>query len=169
MHRPKSGKIIKYTALIALVFLSYVMQGMIFTHLKILGIKPLLLPIVAVGIGMYEGSERGAIMGLIAGIFCDLSFNQPTIGFTLILTAVGLFSGILCERILEKSLPSCLLCSVVALALSASVQIFSLFIYQDVPIMSLLETALIQTIYSIVFIIPIYYLCRIIGKISYRS
>ena len=169
MHRPKNGKILRYTALIGFVFVIYVLQSMVFTHLEVWGTKPLLLPLAAVSIGLYEGSQRGAVMGLIAGIFCDLSFNQPTVDFTLFLTVIGFLSGILFERYLDDGFPSFIAVSAMVLVLSAFVQFFSLLIYQDVPFMSLLKTAFIQTVYSMIFVWPIYHLCRIIGRILYRK
>lgn len=168
MGRPKNGKLLKYLALIGFVFFMYVLQSMVFTHIEIWGTKPLLLPLSVVGIGLYEGSERGTVMGLVAGVFCDLSFNQATVDFTLFLTIVGLLAGILFERYLDKGFPSFIIVSALVLVLSAFVQMFSLFIYEDVPPMSLLRTMFIQTVYSMLFTVPTYYICRLFGRIPYR-
>ena len=115
MQRPKNGKILKYLALVGFVFVVYVLQSSVFPRLEILGTKPLILPIAAVGIGLYEGTERGAVIGLVAGVFCDLSFNQPTVEFTLLLTVVGVLSGVLFERYLDKGFPSFILVSALVL------------------------------------------------------
>lgn len=166
MDRSRSGKIIKYLSLTAFVFLTYVFQGMILNNLEILDTTPLLLPLTAVVIAMFEGSVCGAAMGLVCGIFCDLSFNQPTVVFTLLLTIIGAALGILCKEVLETSLGSCILCSAVTLALSAGVQMFYYLIYMHAPVSSLLEVALIQSAYSIIFAIPIYFICRMIHRIT---
>lgn len=169
MHRPKNGKVLKYLALIGFVFVVYILQSMIFTHIALFGAKPLLLPVAAVCIGLYEGGERGAVTGIIAGMLCDLSFNQPTVEFTLLLTAIGLLSGILFEYYLDRGFPSCLLVCALVLIISAFVQMFPLLIYRHVQLISLLKTAFIQTAYSLVFAIPFYHICRLIGKIPFRK
>ncbi|MBE6948589.1 MAG: hypothetical protein E7456_01960 [Ruminococcaceae bacterium] len=168
MGRPKNGKILKYAALIGLVYFVFLMQAMVFPHLEILGTKPLLLPIAAVGIGLFEGHERGAVMGLVAGIYCDLSFNQPTVEFTLLLTVIGLLAGVVFNRYLDDGFPSFLVVSTLALVICAFVQMFPLWIYRDVSLLALLKTALLQTVYSLIFVLPIYHLCRLVGRIPYR-
>ncbi len=166
MNWAKYKKVYRYAALVGLVFLAYILQSMVFTHIAILGAVPVILPVAVVSIGLSEGGQRGALMGLIGGILCDVSFNQPTVGFTLILTLVGVLTGYLGDRILEKGITSYIVCSVLVLVLSAFVQMFSLLIYRNVPILSLLQTALIQTVYSLLFILPMYYLCWLIRKIQ---
>ena len=37
----------------------YALESMVFSRLPILGIKPTLLPIAVVGVGLFEGSLRG--------------------------------------------------------------------------------------------------------------
>lgn len=165
MIRPVRGRIVKYAALIAFVFLVFVMQSTVFTHLRIFGAMPLLIPVASVCISLFEGSERGGVMGLICGILCDLSFNQPTIEFTLTLTIIGVGTGILCEQLLDRGFPSSLVCSACALVICAMVQMFPLLFYMKQPIAVLLETAIIQTAYSMIFVIPIYFVAGMINKI----
>lgn len=169
MRKPGNGKLLKYIALVGFVFGVYILQGMVFTHITVLGTKPLLLPIAVVCIGQFEGSERGALLGIVAGVFCDLSFNQPTVEFTLVLTAAGFLSGALFERYLDKGFPSCIVLSALVLLISAFTQIFPLLIYQNVPLIGLLKTAFIQTVYSLLFVLPFYHLCRLIDRIPYRK
>lgn len=166
MNWAKYKKVYRYAALVGLIFVAFMLQSTVFTHLPILGAGPVILPVVVVGIGLSEGGERGAFLGLIGGVLCDVSFNQPTVGFTLVLTIIGFLAGYLGDRMLEKGITSWVVCSVAALIISAFVQMFSLLIYRDVPIMSLMQTALIQTVYSMLFILPVYYLCGLIRKIQ---
>ena len=164
----KRGKTIKYVSLTAFVFLMFVLQGMIFPHLEIYGIKPLILPAAVVAIAIHEGCENGTLFGLIGGVFCDLTFNQPTVAFTVLLTAIGTVVGILSEGFLRKNYITFLVCSFGALLLSAAVQMFSLLVYKHMAFVSLAETALLQTVYSLILALPVYYLagviCRVNGK-----
>lgn len=166
MNWAKYKKVYRYAALVGLVFVAFVLQTAVFTHLPILGAMPVILPVVVVGIGLSEGAERGALLGLIGGILCDVSFNQPTVAFTLVLSIVGFLAGYLGDCVLENGITSWVVCGVAVLIITAFVQMFSLLIYQGEPILSLLQTALIQTVYSMVFIWPTYYLCGLIRKIQ---
>jgi hypothetical protein len=72
---------------------------MVFTYIPIDGIIPVLLPTAVVGIATFEGSSRGGGYGLLAGMLCDVSFNQPVIVMTVVLTLVGLSSGFYPKRL----------------------------------------------------------------------
>ena len=80
----------------------YVFQGVIFPYMRLNGLVPLLLPVAATGIALYEGQYTGGIAGLFAGILCDVSFSQPAGVFTLFLTISGLLIGTLADTVILK-------------------------------------------------------------------
>ncbi|MBQ6540662.1 MAG: rod shape-determining protein MreD [Oscillospiraceae bacterium] len=165
MDRTAVRKIIKYAAYGLLVFLAYVLQTTVFTRLKIFGTMPVLLPVAAAVIAVFEGGEAGAAYGLACGILCDLAFNQATVAMTMVLTVVGAAVGILSDRLLEKGIITCLMCSLGALVITAGVQMFGLVVFRHAGLLRLVLTAIIQTVYSLIFVAPIYYLCRAIRRI----
>lgn len=142
----------------------YIFQAMILTYAPIGGIFPLLLPTAVVGIAMTEGSARGGGYGLLAGMLCDISFNTPVIVMTVTLTVVGIVVGALSETILARRFPTYFFSCLATLLLTAFVSFFSLFFFNNVDLRSLIQTALGQTLYSMVFTIPIYFIVKALGR-----
>ena len=165
MYRPIVGKTLKHASYVALVLFVYVLQTTVFVYLPILGEKPLLLPLAVTAIAVTEGCEPGAAYGILCGLLCDVSHNQPTVMFTLALTVIGALTGYMCQRYLEEGILSCVVCAAAVLILSAAVQMFPLWAYRHAGAVPLAATAAVQTVYSLPFIVPMYYLCRVIKRI----
>jgi len=143
-----------------LILTVYVFQSMIFPYLRLGGFVPLLLPIVCTGTAVYHGSIAGGVSGLFAGIFCDISFNEPTVLFTVILTFSGLIIGTLADTVLTRSFPVYVLSCAAVLIFSAFAQMFPLMFLVEVPTRPLFTTALWQTLYSLIFVLPIWFFVR---------
>lgn len=165
MQNTKKNTILRLLAVLPCLLLMYILQGMIFPRLPLFGSKPLLLPLVVVGAALFEGRVTGGAVGLAAGILCDLSFNEPTAVFTLLLTVTGLVVGWLGDTVLVKSFPSYLLCSLGALIFCAFIQVFALLFFENAPIPLLLNTGVLQTLVSLPFLIPTYYITRGMSRI----
>ncbi len=142
----------------------YIFQSMVFTYIPIDGTIPVLLPIAVVGVAMFEGSSRGGGYGLLAGMLCDISFNKPVIVMTVMLTLIGIFVGILSETIMARGFPTFFLCCIGALILTSFVSMFSLLFFSGVEMAALLSIALKQTLYSMLFAFPIYFVVRSLGR-----
>lgn len=155
------------TALHALLIVAvYSFQSMFFPYLQVGGLVPLLLPIVSTGTALYQGRHAGGISGLFSGILCDLSFNQPLGVFTVVLTFTGIFVGILSENLLARRLGSYIITCVFILTLCAFVQLFPLLFFVGVPVAPLINTAIWQTVYSMIFIIPLWFFIRALARMS---
>lgn len=164
MSKAQSKTLIKVFLHLCLLILAYILQALLFTHLPLFGVKPLIIPLFVAGAALLEGAVPGGTFGLFAGILCDVSFNQPAIQFTLLLTAVGLIVGMLSETVIACSLPSYLLCSLGVLLLSGLVQMFGLLFFGGASFVALLGVLLLQTLYSMFFTVPVYYLIQYTGK-----
>ena len=151
-----------------LILGAYVFQRMIFPYLRLYGLVPLLLPLASTGIAVYEGRDAGGIAGLFAGILCDVSFNEPTGVFTVLLTFLGLLAGMLTDSLIKRGFASFFLCSVAVLVVCAFAQMFTLLFFERVPPRALLMTALWQTAYSLIFVFPIWGFSRALGKRAQR-
>ena len=82
----------------------FVFQDVIFPFMRLGGLVPLLLPVAATGIALYEGRYTGGIAGLCAGILCDITFNQPVGVFTVFLTLTGLIVGTMADTVILRGL-----------------------------------------------------------------
>ena len=154
---------------ILFILVVYIFQAMIFTYISIDGIIPILLPIAVVGIATFEGSSSGGGYGLLAGMLCDVSFNQPVIVMTVVLTLVGIFVGVLSETVMARGFPTFILCCLGALILTSFVSMFSLLFFSGVDSSALLIIGLKQTLYSMIFAFPIYFVVRSLGHRAVSS
>ena len=150
-----------------ILLLLYVLQTDVFTHLRINGLCPLALPLAAVGFGIFDGGLTGGLWGLAAGILCDLSAGDSFV-FTVLLTLVGFFSGFLSEFILAKGFPSFLVLSVATLFVCSAMQAFPGVAFLGVPLTDGLVGTLIQTTYSLIFVLPVYWASRGISRLKGR-
>ena len=144
----------------------YVFQGMIFPFVRISGLVPLLLPVAATGVALYEGRYVGGITGIFAGILCDISFNRPIGTFTVLLTLSGLCVGTLADTVVMRGFVTYYFSCAAVLILSAFVQMFPFIVLpiNPIPIHVLLPTTIQQTIYSLILALPIWFFVRALGK-----
>lgn len=150
-----------------ILLLLYILQTDVFNHLRISGVCPLALPLAAVGFGIFDGGLKGGLWGLAAGILCDLSVGS-SYAFTILLTLIGFFSGFLSEFVLAKGFPSFLTLSVGALLLCAFIQAAPAVAYRGMPLSDGAVSVLIQTVYSLIFVLPVYWASRGISRLKGR-
>lgn len=143
-----------------IMLLCYFLQSAFFSRLLIFGAAPLLLPLVAVAAGLLGSSGWGGAFGLLCGILCDAALGGGGLLFTVALTVMGFFSGFLGDFILARGFPSYLLLSVCALLLSAFIQMFRLLVFDGAPLWPLVRTGLLQSLASVLFILPLYFCVR---------
>ena len=149
---------------IILIVIIYILQSMVFTYFPINGVYPVLLPIAVVGIATFEGGARGGGYGLLAGMLCDVSFNQPVAVMTVALTFVGIVVGVLSETIMARGFPTYFLCCAGVQVLTSFVSMFSLVFFTNVEFASLMQTGMLQALYSLIFTLPIYPAVRALGR-----
>lgn len=147
-----------------LLLVLFVLQSMFFSRLRIFGVAPLILPVAVVGVALFEGPSWGGVFGVAAGLFCDAGFPETAVFFTILLTLVGMGAGLLSDFYLTKGLSSFILCSALALALIAFLQMFAFLVFDGVSPGALLKTGGLQTLYSILFVFPLYYFVRRISR-----
>ena len=162
IHRRKIFVSVVFHALLLLTV--YVFQGMIFPYIRLFGLVPLLLPIALTGVAVFEGRDIGGVVGIFAGIMCDISFNEPVGVFTVLLTFLGLLIGTLADTVMTRGFLSFYCCSLVVLAICAMAQMFTPLFFQGIPPQPLLMAALRQTLYSMLFVFPLYPIVRALGR-----
>ena len=143
-----------------IMLLCYFLQSAFFSRLPIFGAVPLLLPLVAVAAGLLGSPGWGGAFGLLCGILCDAALGGGGLVFTVALTVMGFFSGFLGDFILARGFPSYLLLSVCALLLSALIQMFRLLVFDRTPVWPLVRMGLLQSLASVIFILPLYFCVR---------
>ncbi|MDR0862118.1 MAG: hypothetical protein LBN30_05025 [Oscillospiraceae bacterium] len=152
-----------------LLLVLYMFQGLLLPYIPRLAAIPLLLPLAVVGAGVFGGSVRGGIVGIAAGMLCDVSFHQPVASATLVLAVVGLVIGFLSDTVMARGFPTYFVCCALTLVVMAFVQMFPLLFFDGVELRPLLQTAFLQTYTSLIFTIPVYFAARAVTRREVRS
>lgn len=154
------GETLKSTlGLLLVLIVGYFLQSGVFSPLHEYGCAPLILPLIAVGIGLIGNAAWGGAFGLAAGILCDASLGSGSLPFTVALTALGFFAGFLGDFVLSRAFPGFFVLSLLTLIVSALVEMFPL-LFGYAPIGALLLTGAKQTTVSLLFTLPIYLCLR---------
>ena len=127
------------------------LQTMVLSRGGPLGVKPFFIPALAVAVGMFEGGVWGGMLGLVAGIGCDLGFSESTVLFMVLFSAFGFFSGLLTEFFINRRFTAWLLLSVLALLVTAFCQIVPLWIFRGASFRHLAVIGLLQCAWSLPF------------------
>ncbi len=138
------------------MFLSLVAQNMLFTELRPLGVCPMVLPAVAVAVGMFEGATWGAVFSLIMGIFADMAFIENTITFTVLFPALSFVTGFVAQFFINRRFFAYMGATLIALIVTGVVQMLKTAAL-DAWSATMLVTVLLQTLWSLPFAVPAYY------------
>ncbi len=130
------------------MFLALIMQNMLFTQVRPLGVCPLVLPAVCVAVGMFQGSVWGAGFGLVMGIFADMAFVENSALFTLLFPTLAFFSGFACQFFVNKRFFAFMGLSTAAAFATAVVQMVGTLV-GDAWSLVMLKTVFLQTLWSI--------------------
>ena len=162
----KLRRAIVYFLVMAGVFL---LQNLVGDRVTLFGVKALYMPVLVVTIGLFEGGVWGGLMGLAAGYFTDLGFAETTVLFTVLFPVLGFFAGAFGKYYLHKGFVSCLALSAGALLIVACCQMFRFLFFTDTSKWAVLETGLIQTLWSLPFTVVAYFPCRSIAGHGMKS
>ena len=143
-----------------LLLLFLLLQNVVFSRVTVLGVRCFFLPALVVSVGLFEGGVWGGVFGLCAGLLSDLAGASAAVTFTILFPALGFFSGLLAQFLLNRRFFSYFALCLLALALTAFCQSFALFVFQGAPWPALLRTGLLQVLWSLPFSVPAYFICR---------
>jgi len=138
-----------------LLVICFILQDSVFSNFPIFGVKPIIMPVCCAAIALAEGMERGGGFGLACGVLCDIAMGSPPIGFTLLLTFLGLGIGWLGDRLMGRNIVTLFIFALGALLICAFFQIFNLLVFGGAPFGALMKIVFGQTVYSLVFVIPL--------------
>lgn len=148
--------------LYALYLLGFLLlQNVVFSHIRPFGVRAMFMPALVVGVALFEGGYRGGLFGLAAGVACDLFLAGQTVLFTVLFPVMGFAVGLLADFYLNRRFFSYAVLAVAALFVSAFAQLFALLVYHAQGSWALWRTAILQTLWSVPFIYPAYYVCKI--------
>ena len=136
------------------------LQSFVLSEFPLFGVKPMLLPLAAVAAATVEGAVGGAGFGLAVGLL----FDAVTPGFPgvwiLVLTGIGLGTGLLSRYVLRQNLVGCFLCSVMALTVIDLLRILARLLTGAAPLEPMLVLAGKEILWSLCFVPPVYLIFR---------
>lgn len=130
------------------MFLSLMAQNMLFTQIRPFGVCPMVLPAVAVAVGMFEGATWGAVFSLIMGIFADMAFIENTVTFTILFPALSFAAGFVSQFYINRRFFAFMGVTLAALLVTGVVQMLKTAA-MDVWAGSMITTVLLQTLWSL--------------------
>ncbi len=153
---------IRRTVLYGLYLLAFLLlQNVIFSHIAPLGVRAMFMPALVVAVALFEGGYSGGLFGLAAGIVCDIFFTSQNVLFTVLFPVMGFAVGFLVDFFLNRRFFAYAVMAAAALFVSAAAQMFGLLVYKGQNSFALWWTAILQTLWSLPFIFPAYYICKI--------
>ena len=130
------------------MFLALVAQNMLFTQFRLFGTCPMVLPAVAVAVGMFQGATWGSIFALVLGIFADMSYVENTVTFTLIFPALAFAAGFISQFFINRRFFAFMGAALAGLFVTALVQMLKT-LAADGFSMAMVGTVLLQTLWSL--------------------
>ena len=132
------------------MFLSLVAQNMLFTQLRPMGVCPLVLPAVAVAVGMFEGAVWGAVFSLVLGYFADMAFIENAIAFTVLFPALSFLAGFVAQFFINRRFFAYMGAAFIGILATGIFQMLKT-VAMDVWSGSMITTVILQTLWSLPF------------------
>ena len=144
--------------------LTLLAQNTLFARLRLWDVRVIVLPALMVAVGMFRGPIWGGVFGIFAGFFADMGYPETMMLFLFLLPLLGYVGGMLSEHLLTRSLVAFLCMALGAQLLTAFFQLFRLWVFQGAELSALLITGLKQTVVSLPFSIPFFYISRAVNR-----
>lgn len=133
-------------------------ETLFLNRLPIFGVIPVLLPLAAVAVGLWEGTLPGAVYGLCLGVFADAVYPGIPGGMTLGLCVIGWLTGAMSRYRVRQNLLGYLICAVSAMTALEVFRVLSALLSRRGAPRDILWLAVRELACSLIYAIPIYLL-----------
>ncbi len=147
------AKVFRYAIYLVI---SLLFQNILFTQLRIAGVCPLVLPAVAVAMGMFEGATWGPLFSLLLGIFADMAFVENSIFFTLMFPIISFTAAFASNYYINRRFVAYMGAAILGVLITGIGQMLKTAA-SDTFSMIMLITVLLQTAWSLPFIALAYF------------
>ena len=139
------------------MLLTLMFQNMVLSHIRPLGVCPLVLPAAAAAVGMFEGATFGPVFSLIMGYFADMSFVENRIFFLLLLPVLSLLAAFVSQFFINRRFFAFMGIALAELLITAVLQMVKT-LAGDTWSADMLFVAVFQTLWSLPFSALAYFL-----------
>ena len=140
----------------------WLVEDLLFSRWSVFGVTPLLLPLAIVTVAVLEGAPGGAGFGLAIGLWWAAALPGTHAGVIILGSLMGLVSGLISQYRLKQSFTGCLFCSALSLLFLTALRLAQLCLLAGYSPLPLLRIAGPELLVSLVFVIPIYFLFRLV-------
>ena len=162
--------ILKWTAYGVVLALVAVLNYCVLTFLPLGGV-PLMIPAMAVEVGVLEGASAGAGFGLAAGVVMAAAVHGSPL-WVCGLAAVGWVCGLLAQYVLRRDIVGYLLACLIGGMLFALCQVAVRLMGGTAGLAALARVAAPEFLWTMVFSLPVYggcrFCCRHYGRIYHE-
>lgn len=130
------------------LLLVLVVQDMVLTQIRPLGVCAFIPPAAVTAVAMFEGAIPGVVFALVMGIFTDMFTPGTVITYTVLFPVLAFGVGILAQFFVNRRFMGFMLLALAALLLTAAVQTLIISV-KSAGSLSALETAILQTLWSL--------------------
>lgn len=138
------------------MFLALTTQEIVLAGVKIGGVCAMVLPAVAVAVGMFEGATFGSVFSLIMGIFADMIFVENTVTFTILFPMLAFAAGFVSQFYINRSFFAYMVAALGGLLIAAGVQMLRTLAISGWSF-ELVMTAVMQAILSLPIAVLAYF------------
>ena len=124
------------------------LQTTVFAHIALFGVHAMFVPAVV------------AVFGLVTGYFCAMGYPETGLLFAVLFALIGFGAGMLAAYLINNGIFPFLVTCLAAFLLTAFCQMFRLWIFHGASFWRLLAVALGQSVFSLPFAVPYYYISR---------
>ena len=132
------------------------LDAYVLSRWPVFGVTPVLLPVAVTAVGVLEGASGGAGFGLGAGLLWAAAYPGGYGGRVLLLTLMGLFTGVLAQYALAQTLLGCMLCSAAVLAVVELTQVVQELFFLRTQLWPALCAALPQLLWTLCWVPVVY-------------
>ena len=138
-------------------------ETQILNRVPLFGVIPVLLPLAAVAVGLWEGARDGAVFGLCLGIIADATYPGAPGGMIFGLSLLGFLTGAMSQYGVRQTFVGYAMCAGVSMGLLELSRVgWSLFTHLGPPD-AIVLVALKEGLWSLCFIPLIYPLFKLIS------
>ena len=148
------NKVLRY---LVFMFLCLMAQNMVLSHIRPLGVCPLVLPAAAAAVGMFEGATFGPVFSLIMGYLADMSFVENRIFFLVLLPVLSLMAAFVSQFFINRRFFAFMGLALLSLLVTSALQILKTMA-DDSWGTQLLLVGIFQTLWSLPFSALAYFL-----------
>ena len=127
----------------------WLLEDMIFSHVSLFGVTPVLLPLTAIAVAVLEGTAGGAGFGMAMGLLCYAIWPHanPIVIPGMVLTGIAIGSA--ARYGLKQNFVSFFLCSAVFLMLNDLVRMILGLLNQSAPLLAMIKVSLAESLVSL--------------------